>query len=159
MSRDQKFNDEAAALGHSFDREIKPGGSYAPLVRDGCQLYVSGQVPRVGDTVMVTGTVGTETSLAQAQVAARICAMRGLALIKQALGSLEQVAAMPRINVFVRSSPEFTQQSEVADAASQLIHRVLGPVGVHARTSVGVLQLPKGASVEIDFLATALPAP
>jgi enamine deaminase RidA (YjgF/YER057c/UK114 family) len=65
------------------------------------------------------------------------------------------VVAVPRITVFVRSGPSFTQQSEVADAASDLLAAILGPVGVHTRTSVGVAQLPKGATVEIDFIFKA----
>jgi len=155
MTRDTKFNEAALALGYSFDGEIKIGGNYVPVVRDGTQVYVSGQVPRVGDTVVVTGRVGAEVSLAQAQLAAKVSVMRILALLRKSLGSLDEIKAVPRITVFVQSTAEFTQQSEVADGASELLFAILGPAGAHTRTSVGVMQLPKNASVEIDCVAVS----
>ena len=152
MSADQRFRQQAADLGYSFDGEIKVGGNYAPVVRDGELVYVSGQIPRVGDQVVVVGAAGADVSLEQARTAARVSTMRALALAGRVAGGLGNIVAVPRITVFVRSAPSFTQQSEVADGASDLLAAVLGPVGVHARTSVGVAQLPKGATVEIDFI-------
>ena len=72
---------------------------------------------------------------------------------RQALGSLERVAQLLRITVYVQSADGFTQQSEVADGASALLRAVLGPAGAHARTSVGVFRLPKDATVELDLVA------
>jgi enamine deaminase RidA (YjgF/YER057c/UK114 family) len=155
MSRDRKFEEAAQALGYSFDGEIKIGGNYVPVVRDGTQVYVSGQVPRVGDSVVVTGRVGAEVSLEKAQLAAKVSVMRILALLRNALGSLDEIKAVPRITVFMQSTAEFTQQSEVADGASELLFSILGPAGAHTRTSVGVMQLPKNASVEIDCVAVS----
>jgi len=156
MSRDSAFTAEAEALGYSFEGELKIGGNYVPLVRSDRTLYVSGQIPRVGDTVVCVGAAGEDVSLEQARVAARVCAMRALALLRRALGSLEQVQSITRITVYVRSAPDFTQQSEVADGASEILSRILGAAGAHSRTSVGVLQLPKGATVELDLVATAV---
>ena len=153
MTADERFAQAALELGHRFDGEIKIGGNYSPVVRDGQQLFVSGHIPRVGDEVLYVGTVGAGIDLASARTAAAICAMRALAFVQRAAGSLDAVRAVARITVYVRSAPEFTQQSEVADGASDLIARVLGPVGGHTRTSVGVLQLPKGAAVELDLIA------
>ena len=157
-SADTRFLEQAQQLGYSFDGEIKIGGNYVPLVRDGNHLYVSGQIPRVGNTVVVTGVVGAEVSLADAQKAAKVCVMRGLALLQRALGSLEHIQSVPRITVYVQSAPNFTQQSEVADGASEVLFQVLGTqAGAHSRTSVGVLQLPKNAAVEIDLIASIRP--
>ncbi|MDH0850383.1 MULTISPECIES: RidA family protein [Delftia] len=153
MTADERFAQAALELGHRFDGEIKIGGNYSPVVRDGQQLFVSGQIPRVGDEVLYVGTVGAGIDLASARTAAAICAIRALAFVQRAAGSLDAVRAVARITVYVRSAPDFTQQSEVADGASDLIARVLGPVGAHTRTSVGVLQLPKGAAVELDLIA------
>ena len=77
MSRDARFEEQAQALGYRFDGEIKIGGNYVPLVRDGYHIYLSGQIPRVGDTVVVTGAAGAGAgaSLADAQKAATVCAM------------------------------------------------------------------------------------
>lgn len=155
MTRDSKFQAEAEALGYRFDGEIKIGGNDVPLVRDGDQVFISGQIPRVGDTIEVTGAAGAGVDLAQAQKAAKICAMRALALLQRSLGTLDKVRTILRITVYVRSVPGFTQQSEVADGASEVLFRVLGEAGAHTRTSVGVLQLPKGATVEVDLIASA----
>lgn len=152
-SRDSNFAAVEAALSHSFAGEIKIGGNYVSVVRHDNQVFVSGQIPRVGDTVVVTGRVGAEVSLTQAQYAAKVCTMRALALLRQELGSLDRVARILRITVFVKCTEDFSQQSEVADGASEVLYSVLGAAGVHTRTSVGVYQLPKNAPVEIDLIA------
>ena len=158
QSADTRFLEQAQKMGYSFDGEIKIGGNYVPLVRDGHHLYVSGQIPRVENIVVVTGAVGAEVSLADAQKAAKVCVMRGLALLQRSLGSLEHIQSVPRITVYVQSAPNFTQQSEVADGASEVLFQVLGAqAGAHSRTSVGVLQLPKNATVEIDLIASVKP--
>ncbi|WP_306554516.1 RidA family protein [Acidovorax sp.] len=158
MSRDARFQEQAQALGYSFDGEIKIGGNYVPLVRDGHYIYLSGQIPRVGDTVVVTGAAGADATLAQAQTAAKVCVMRALAQLQRALGSLDALQAILRITVYVQSAPTFTQQSEVADGASEVLFTVLGDAGAHTRTSVGVLQLPKNATVEVDLIASVSPS-
>ena len=79
--------------------------------------------------------------------------MRALALLRQTLGSLDALSQVLRMTVFIHCSADFTQHSEVADAASELLYSVLGAAGVHTRTSVGVFQLPKGAAVELDLIA------
>ena len=152
INPDTRFDAWADKLGHRFDGELVIGGNYTSTMRHGNQMFVSGQVPRVGTTVMVVGEVGRDVSLAQAQVGAQICAMRALALLKSSLGSLSQIEQALRMTVYTRSSADFTQQSEVADAASQVLHDVLGAAGKHTRTSVGVAQLPKGAAVELDLV-------
>ena len=156
-SRDARFAAQEAALGYSFEGEIKIGGNYVSTLRHGDTIYVSGQVPRVGSTVVVTGRAGADVSLAQAQLAARVCAMRALVLLRQSLGSLDRIAQILRVTVYTQSAADFTQQSEVADAASELLHTVLGTAGTHTRTSVGVAQLPKNAAVELDLIAAVTP--
>src|SRR5690349_7782399 len=153
MSRDAEFAQAAAALGHRFDGEIKKGGPYAPLVRDGNTVYVSGQIPRVGDTVVVTGRAGATVPLAEAQRAAEVCVLRALALLQRALGSLDSVRAVLRITVYVQCTDDFTQHREVADGASDILYSVFGEAGAHTCTSVGVCQLPKNATVELDLVA------
>jgi enamine deaminase RidA (YjgF/YER057c/UK114 family) len=157
MTADARFQQVAQELGYDFSGEIKIGGNYTPVMCDGHQLHVSGQIPRVGDEVLFIGALGDTFDVAQGQQAAAICAMRALAFLQRATGSLDTIGAILRITVHVRSAPAFTQQSEVADGASDVLCRVLGSRGVHTRTSVGVLQLPKGAAVELDLMATRLP--
>jgi enamine deaminase RidA (YjgF/YER057c/UK114 family) len=152
-SRDTRFAAVQVELGYSFEGEIKIGGNYTSTVQHGDVIYVSGQVPRVGSTVVVTGRAGADVSLAQAQRGARVCAMRALALLRQKLGSLDRIQQVMRVTVYTQSAQDFTQQSEVADAASDVLHTVLGAAGIHTRTSVGVAQLPKNATVEVDLIA------
>jgi enamine deaminase RidA (YjgF/YER057c/UK114 family) len=152
MSANQRFLDHAHTLGFPADDPIKVGGNYTPALRDGDLVYISGQVPRIGDTVAVIGAAGSEVPLERACFAAKVSTLRALVLVKQVAGSLEAVQSVPRITVFIRSSPDFTMHSEVADAASNLLVAVLGDKAIHSRTSVGVMQLPKGATVELDFI-------
>src|SRR6185503_8915411 len=97
MSADQRFQQQAAALGYSFEGQIKIGGNYVPVVRDGALLYVSGQIPRVGDEVVVVGAAGSEVPLEKARLGARISAMRALALVSREVGSLDKIEAVPRM--------------------------------------------------------------
>ncbi len=153
MSADQRFNLIATQLGYSFDGDIKIGGNYVPLVRNGNEIYISGQIPRVGDAVVVTGRAGADATLAQAQTAAKVCAMRALALLQRSVGSLDEIKRLLRMNLYVQCAADFTQQSEVADGASEVLFFVLGQAGAHTRSSIGVYQLPKNATVELDLIA------
>jgi enamine deaminase RidA (YjgF/YER057c/UK114 family) len=151
-SRDELFQQVAKELGHSFEGEIRIGGNYVSIVENGGEAYISGQVPRVGDKVVVTGRVGADVSLEQARHAAKICAMRALAILRQSPGGLDRIRKILRITVYVQSAADFTQHSEVADAASEVLYSIFAGAGVHTRTSVGVYQLPKNASVELDMI-------
>lgn len=152
MSADLRFEAQAELLGFPVSAPIKIGGNYTPALRDGSLVYVSGQIPRIAESIAVVGCVGSEVSFEQAAYAAKVSTIRALALVKQTCGSLDAVICVPRMSVFIRSAPEFTQHSEVADAASNLLVAVLGQCSAHSRTSVGVAQLPKGAAVELDFI-------
>lgn len=150
---DNEFEKQAQALGFDINGEIKIGGHYASVIQHGHEVYVSGQIPRVGDKVVVTGAAGESVTLEQAEFAAQICVMRALTLLRNQLGSLSKIKQVLRITVYVNSAHNFTQQSEVSDGASDILFRVLGEAGRHTRTSVGVAQLPKGATVELDLIA------
>lgn len=154
---DARFASAANELVFSCEGGMKIGGDYVPVMFDGNVAYVSGQVPRIGSDIVVVGSVGAAVSLTEARRAAQICALRALAFLQRELGSLDRVRQVLKVSVFTQSAPGFTQQSEVADAASALLHRVLGEAGRHARTSVGVFQLPKNASVELDLVASIRP--
>ncbi len=158
LSRENLFQVMAKELGHSFDGEIRIGGNYTSAVENGAEIYVSGQIPRVGNTVVVTGRIGGDVPLDQGRYAAKICIMRALAILRQSLGTLDRVRKILRITVYVQSAPDFTQQSEVADGASEILYAIFASAGVHTRTSVGVYQLPKNAAVEIDMIVAIEPS-
>jgi enamine deaminase RidA (YjgF/YER057c/UK114 family) len=129
------------------------GAQYTPAVVFENLAWISGQLPREGERVLVAGKLGREVSLAQAQEGARIALIRALAALRETLGSLARVRQIVKLNVFVNSSEDFTQHSAVADGASELIFALLGAeLGQHARTSVGMAQLPRNACVELDLV-------
>jgi enamine deaminase RidA (YjgF/YER057c/UK114 family) len=96
-------------------------------------------------------------SLADAQKAASISALRGLTLIVDAVGSLDKIKSLLRVTVYVRSTGDFVDLSEVANGASDVFSHVLGDAGKHTRTTVGVYQLPKNAAIEVDMIAALRP--
>lgn len=138
-----------AELGIELPEGVAAAANYLPGARRGDLLFLSGQVPRLGDQVAVTGRVGSEVTMEEAQRAARICTSRLLAVAQQMLGSLDAVVQVLELTVYVHSGPEFSEPSQVADAASGMLVDVFGEAGRHARSAVCVAQLPKNAAVEI----------
>ncbi len=135
-----------------------PVASYLPAVEHGGLLTVSGQLPFL-DGELVTGRMGGGAELARGQEAARACGLMLLAQAKTALGSLDRVARVVRLGVFVASTPDFIDQALVANGASDLMRLAFGEPGRHARAAVGVPVLPLGALVEVDGLFAVEPDP
>ena len=151
-ARDTLFKKLAADLGIDAAEEIRAVPHYEVAVEHDGQLWISGQLPRVRGAIAVQGKVGAEISLEEGRHAARLCVMRALAVMRQTLGSLDRVSKVLRMTVYVQSAPGFSEHSELADAASDILYAVLAPNGGHTRTSVGVYQLPKNGAVEIDMV-------
>ena len=143
-----------ADLGLVLPGTAAPGARYAAVVVHGGLAWVSGQLPREGERVVVAGKLGRDVDIAAAQGGARIALLRALAALRDELGDLDRVRQILRMTVHVNSTEDFTQHSAVADGASTLIYDLFGPErGRHARTSVGAAQLPRGGCVEIDLVA------
>ncbi|MFC3943433.1 RidA family protein [Pseudomonas gingeri NCPPB 3146 = LMG 5327] len=120
-------------------------------LRDGNLLWVSGQVPRYNEEIRHTGIVGQQLSIEQAREAARLCLANFLSIVAAACdGDLERVGQVVRITGYVRAQAEFGAQSEVINAASEVLTQVFGERGRHARSAIGVHSLPGGAAVEIE---------
>ena len=145
-----------AELGLTLPQPAAPVASYRPAVEHAGMLTVSGQLPFL-DGELVTGRMGEE-DLARGQAAARACGLMLLAQAQAAAGSLDRVAQVVRLGVFVSSTVEFIDQALVANGASDLMEQVFGPAGRHARAAVGVPVLPLGALVEVDALFALHPA-
>jgi enamine deaminase RidA (YjgF/YER057c/UK114 family) len=134
--------------------QATPGAQYASAVVHGGCIWVSGQLPREGDRVLVSGKLGHDVSLEEGQRAARLALIRTLAAIRDTVGDLDVLDRVLKLTVYVNSTDTFTQHSAVADGASSLLYELLGPEkGGHARTSVGVEQLPRNGAVELDVVA------
>ena len=147
------FDQRLESLGYSLDRRLSAGAIYKPVVIDGTTVYVSGCVPFDGDRNLVSrGKVRSQVSVEEAQRAAALCAANVLRLIRQELGSLERIERVLRVTGYVNSDPDFTDQHLVIDGASQLFIDVFGDAGMHARSALGMAQLPIGASVEVEAI-------
>lgn len=155
---DERFIALAKQMDYDIYGENTAGGHYAPLIRHHDELYVSGLVPRMNGRIHYPGRVGLELDLIDAQAAAAISAMRGLALIVDTIGSLDKIKSLLRVTVYVKSTADFVDLSEVANGASDVFTRVLGDAGKHTRTTIGVYQLPKNAAVEVDMIAALRPS-
>ncbi|MCJ7995764.1 RidA family protein [Rhizobium cremeum] len=142
-----------AAMGIQLPEAAAPAANYVPYVISGNLLYLSGQLPIEGGKLAVTGIVGTDVTLADAQRAAELCAINILAQARSALGGdLSRITRVVKLNGFVASAPNFTEQHLVMNGASNLIANVLGEAGKHARAAVGMASLPLNAAVEIDAI-------
>ena len=142
-----------AQMGIRLPEPVAPLASYVPVRISGDHAYVAGQVPMEGGTILSAGKLGAEVSIEQGQEAAKRCALQALAALRAALGSLDHVKGIVRVDVFVASAPGFTDQPAVANGASDLLVEIFGEDGRHARAAVGVSELPRGASVEVALIA------
>jgi enamine deaminase RidA (YjgF/YER057c/UK114 family) len=146
-----------AELGLALPEAAAPIAAYLPAVEAGGLLHISGQLP-FRDGVVMTGRVGGDCDLAFGQEAAQRCGLMLVAQMKLALGDLARVDRVVKLNVFVNSTTDFTDQPQVANGASELMAALFGDNGRHARSAVGVPVLPRGAAVEVDAIVAVHPA-
>jgi enamine deaminase RidA (YjgF/YER057c/UK114 family) len=139
-------------LGLELPAAATPIGAYVPAVQSGRLVFTAGQLPSKDGKLIATGKVPTEVPLEQAQAAARQAALNALAAAKSLLGSLDKVARVVRVNVFVNSAAGFTDQPKVANGASELLTEIFGDRGRHTRCAVGAAELPLNAPVELDMV-------
>lgn len=142
-----------AALGIDLPAPAAPVAAYVPSVEIGGLLHISGQLPFRPDGSWVTGRLGDDVDLAGGQEAAKLCGIMLVAQIGAALGGdWSRVERIVKLGVFVNSAPDFTDQPQVANGASELMEAVFGAIGKHARSAVGVAVLPRAAAVEVDAI-------
>jgi enamine deaminase RidA (YjgF/YER057c/UK114 family) len=133
----------------------RSAGQYAGAVRSGKLVFVSGAGPGSAATGFITGKVGAEVDIDKAQEAARLCALGCLSALEEELGDLDRVGRIVKVVGFVNSAPGFNQQHVVMDGASGLLVSLFGERGVHARSSVGMAELPMNIAVEVELIAEA----
>jgi len=141
-----------AELGLTVPAVAAPVAAYAPAVVTGGYVYTAGQLPFVDGALPVTGKVGATVDAETATAEARTAALNALAAVQSVAGSLDRVARVVKVTVFVASDPAFTGQPGVANGASTLVGEVFGDAGVHARSAVGVAVLPLDAPVEVELV-------
>ncbi len=140
-----------AELGLSVPEVAKPVAAYVPAVRSGNHVFTAGQLPLRSGELLTAGKVGGSVTPEQAKECAQQCALNALAAIKAEV-PLDQVRRIVKLVVFVASTPDFTGQPGVANGASDLLAQIFGEAGKHARSAVGVAELPLDAPVEVELV-------
>ena len=140
-------------LGYELPAVPEPGGAYVPATRAGTLIFTAGQVPFERGDLHHTGKVGDAVGLEEARQAARICALNALAAAAAEAGGLNKLRRIVKVTGFVASAPDFNDQPQVINGASELIGEVFGEAGLHARSAVGVAELPLNAPVEVELVA------
>jgi enamine deaminase RidA (YjgF/YER057c/UK114 family) len=148
MSIEKKIGE----LGITLPSPPKPVGSYIPAVRTGNLLFLSGMIPFQDGKLAWEGKLGRELTVEQGKQAARLALINALAVIQQALGSLDRVNRIVRLGGHVASVPGFNQQPLVLNGASDLLVEIFGERGRHARLALGAVELPLNAPVELELI-------
>ncbi|MBV1853406.1 RidA family protein [Catellatospora tritici] len=141
-----------AELGLKVPEVVPPVAAYVPAVRTGNHVYVSGQLPMAEGKLLATGKVGAEITPEHAKELAARCALNGLAALEWLVG-LDKVVKIVKVVGFVASAPGFSGQPGVINGASEVFGEVFGEAGRHARSAVGVGELPLNAPVEVELIA------
>ncbi|TWP51449.1 RidA family protein [Lentzea tibetensis] len=140
-----------AELGIELPGVAAPLAAYVPAVRSGSHVYTSGQLPFVEGTLVATGKVGAEVSPEEAKDLARVSVLNALAAVDSVVG-IDSIVRIVKVVGFVASAEGFTGQPAVVNGASELLGEVFGDAGKHARSAVGVAELPIGSPVEIELI-------
>lgn len=143
-----------ATLGLTLPEPAAPVAAYVPTVIAGGLIHVSGQLPFAPDGALITGRLGDTLDTAAGAAAAERCALMIVAQMKAALGDLDRIERIVKLGGFVACTPEFTDQPKVVNGASELMVKLFGEAGRHARSAVGVPSLPLGACVEVDAIVS-----
>jgi len=138
-------------LGIELPAVVAPLAAYVPAVRTGNLVYTSGQLPMVDGALPQAGKVGADVTAEEAKGLARTCALNALAAIHSLVG-VDSVVRVVKVVGFVASAPGFNGQPGVVNGASELLGDVFGDAGVHARSAVGVSELPLNAPVEVELI-------
>jgi len=151
MKPSQRLNE----LGISLPAGAAPIGSYVPANRSGRLIFTSGQLPSREGKVLFTGKVPGDVTVQQAAEAAGIAMLNAIAAAANLAGGIDKIERVVRVCVFVNSGPGFFEQPTVANGGSDLLVKIFGDAGRHARSAVGVSELPRNAVVEVELLVEA----
>jgi enamine deaminase RidA (YjgF/YER057c/UK114 family) len=146
-------SERLTALNLTLPTVVTPVGSYVPALQNGQEVLTSGQLPMRGGRLTCTGKVGADVTLEDAAAAAELAALNALAAAVSVAGDIDRIERIVRVCVFVNSAPGFTDQPKVANGASDLLGKIFGEAGRHARSAVGVAELPLDAAVELELVA------
>ncbi len=148
----QDPEDRLRELGRDLPAVPEPAGAYVPATRVGSLIFTAGQLPFEEGELHMIGKVDDAVTLEESKVAARLCTLNALAAAAAEAGGLNRIARVVKLTGYVASASGFNRQPEVLNGASELISQVFGDAGLHARSAVGVAELPLGAPVEVELV-------
>jgi len=140
-----------AELGIELPDVVPPLAAYVPAVRTGNLVYTAGQLPMQAGSLVQAGKVGAGVTPEEGKALARVCALNALAAVNSLVG-IDSVTRVVKVVGFVASAPGFNGQPGIVNGASQLFGEVFGDAGAHARSAVGVSELPLDAPVEVEVI-------
>jgi enamine deaminase RidA (YjgF/YER057c/UK114 family) len=146
------YEERAKSVGINIPQAATPVGAYLLAVQGGTLLFTAGQGPVKDGAPVFKGKVGRDITVEDAYEASKLAALNCLAAAKSVLGTLDKIERVVKVNGYVNSAPGFTDQAKVMNGASDLLAQVFGEKGRHARTSVGVSELPLDIAVEVDLV-------
>ncbi|MFC3343344.1 RidA family protein [Paenibacillus abyssi] len=152
MAEQRTIETRLEALNITLDSPPKPSGNYVPYTMAAPYLYLSGVTPKVSGLLKYKGKVGQDVTKEQGYQAARQCIINHLNTMQAALGSLDRVVSIVKMEGFIHAAPDFYELPDVLNGASDLLVEVFGEKGVHARSAIGVAALPGGAAVEVELI-------
>ena len=144
-------------LGVKLPETPAPAGAYVPATRSGNLVFTAGQLPLEGGELHFQGKVGDAVGVDESREAARLCAINALAAATTQTGGLSGISRIIKVTGFVASAPGFNGQPQVIDGASEFLGEVFGDAGLHARSAVGVAELPMDAPVEVELVLETAP--
>lgn len=152
MVQECVIEEALSSLGISLPAAPAPAGSYLPVVVSGNLAFVSGQIPLEGKELKFKGKVGTDLTVEEGQQAAALCTINALAQLRAALGTLDRISRIVKVTGFVNCGPSFTDHPKVVNGASDLLVKIFGDRGRHARAAVGMSSLPLDSAVEVEMI-------
>jgi enamine deaminase RidA (YjgF/YER057c/UK114 family) len=144
-------------LGIKLPSTPAPAGAYVPATRAGNLVFTAGQLPLEAGELSLRGKVGDAVGVDEASEAARLCAMNALAAAATQTGGVGGISRIVKVTGFVASAPGFNEQAQVINGASEFLGEIFGDAGLHARSAVGVAELPMDAPVEVELVVETTP--
>jgi enamine deaminase RidA (YjgF/YER057c/UK114 family) len=144
-------------LGITLPAPPAPAGAYVPATRAGNLVFTAGQLPLEAGELTLRGKVGDTVGVDEAREAARMCAMNALAAASTQTGGMAGISRIVKVTGFVASAPGFNEQPQVINGASEFLGEIFGDAGLHARSAVGVAELPMNAPVEVELVVETNP--
>jgi enamine deaminase RidA (YjgF/YER057c/UK114 family) len=152
LQQSNQVEDKLMELNIQLESLPKPSGNYVPYTMVAPMIYLSGVTPKINGVLQYKGKVGQDLTKEEGYQAARQCIINQLGTLKAALGDLNRIVKIVKMEGFIHAAPDFYELPYVLNGASDLLVEVFGDIGKHARSAIGVASLPGAAAVEVELI-------